>query len=281
VPTAKALARRLLPHPLYRRYRQRKVASLIATYAPREVTHTYGGHTLRVRLADPLGEGWYDHDWDQPAAVTFLRERGVLGPGAKVFDLGAHQAIVALILAREVGEAGRVLAIEAEPHNARVAAANRELNSAENLTVLHAAGAASPGVVSFAEGLNGQIDEHTGAGNVEVPAVTVDGLAREHGTPDLVLIDVEGYEGHVLDGARETLAVGSCSFLVEIHEALVSYGGSAEEIVERFAGFERFVAVEDDEPPTALTGTPPPGRFFLLALAPSRRFMRASAPSPA
>ncbi len=277
--TAKTLARRLLPHPLYRRYRQRKVASLIATYAPREVTHDYGGHTLRVRLADPLGEGWYDHDWEQPAAIAFLRERGVLGPGARVFDLGAHQAILALMLAREVGETGRVLAIEAEPHNARVAAANRELNAAENLTVLHAAGAASAGVISFAEGLNGQIDEHEGAGNVEVPAVTVDGLAREHGTPDLVLIDVEGYEGHVLDGARETLADGSCSFLVEIHEALASYGGSAEEIVERFAGFERFVAVEDDEPLVALAGAPPPGRFFLVALAPGRSTRASASPS--
>ncbi len=281
VSSAKTLARRVLPHPLYRRYRRRKVASLIAGYAPREVTHTYGGGTLRVRLTDPLAEGWYDHDWEQPAAISFLRERRVLSPGASVFDLGAHQAIVALMLAREVGETGRVLAIEAEPHNARVAAVNRELNDAANLTVLHAAGAASAGAISFAEGLNGQIDVATSAGNVDVPAVTIDDLAREHGTPDLVLIDVEGYEGHVLEGARETVAGGSTSFLVEVHEALSSYGGRAEEIVERFAGFERFVAVEDDEPFLALEGTPPPGRFFLVAIPPGGRSTRPGLmPSP-
>ncbi len=266
-PSAKTLARRLVPHPLYRRYRRRKVASLIAGYTPREVTHTYGGHTLRVRLTDPLAEGWYDHNWGELEAVAFLRERGVLRPGARIFDLGAHQGIVALMLAREVGETGRVVAIEAEPHNARLAATNRELNHASNLAVLHAAGAASAGTITFAEGLNGQIDEHTSAGNVEVAAVTIDGLARKHGRPDLVLVDVEGYEGQVLDGARETLAGGSTSFLVEVHEALSSYGGRADEIVELFSGFERFVAIEDDDPFLPLEGAPPPGRFFLIALA--------------
>lgn len=264
---AKTLARRLLPHPLYRRYRRRRVAALIAGYAPRDVTHTYGGHTLRVRLADPLAEGWYDHDWGELEAIAFLRAHGVLRPGATIFDLGAHQGIVALMLAREVGDTGCVVAVEAEPHNARAAAANRALNHAHNLTVLHAAGAASAGTISFAEGLNGQIDERTSTGNVEVPAVTIDGLARQHGTPDLVLVDVEGYEGQVLDGAAATLAGGATSFLVEVHEALAAYGGRAEEIVERFAGCERFVAVEDDEPFVALEGNPPPGRFFLAAIA--------------
>jgi FkbM family methyltransferase len=269
VSTVKTLARRLLPHSLYRRYRRRKVASLIAGYPAREVTHTYGRHRLRVQLADPLAEGWYDHDWEEPKAIAFLRERGVLKEGAGVFDLGAHQAVIALMLAREVGERGRVLAIEAEPHNARMALVNRDLNEAANLTVIPAAGAASPGTISFAEGLNGQIDEHTSSGNVEAQAVTVDELADEHGVPQLVMIDVEGYEGHVLDGARGLLDRGATTFLVEIHEELADYGGSAEEIVDRFAGFERWVAVEDDDPLVALEGPPPAGRFFLIAIPPA------------
>ncbi len=265
-PTVKALARRLLPHSLYRRYRRRKVASIIAAYEPREVEHSYGAHRLRVRLADPLGEGWYDRDWQEPRALAFLRDRGVLRAGARVFDLGAHQAVIALMLARDVGEEGQVVAVEAEPHNARVALANRELNAAENLVVLHAAGAAQPGVLSFAEGLNGQIDEHATAGNVEVPAVTVDGLAREYGAPQLVMIDVEGYEGHVLDGARAVLEAQQSAFLVELHEELSDFGGSAAEILARFDRYDRWVAVEDDDELLALDGTPPPGRFFLVAI---------------
>jgi FkbM family methyltransferase len=263
---AKAIARRLLPHSLYRRYRRRKVAALIAGYAAREVTHTYGAHELRVRLADPLAEGWYDHDWQEPVAIGFLRQRGVLRAGARVFDLGAHQAVIALMLSRDVGEQGQVVAIEAEPHNARIALANRELNGAENLTILHAAGAASAGVLSFAEGLNGQIDEHTATGNVEVPAVTVDDLAREYGTPQLVMVDVEGYEGNVLAGARTVLGNSVTTFLVEVHEELAQFGGSPGEIATLFDGFERYVAINDDEELVAMGEELPSGRFFLIAI---------------
>ncbi len=116
--------------------------------------------------------------------------------------------------------------------------------------------------------MNGQIDEHTSSGNVDVRAVTVDELAEEHGVPQLVMIDVEGYEGHVLDGAVRMLDGRATTFLVEIHEELADYGGSATEIVDRFADFERFVAVEDDDPLLALEGPPPDGRFFLIAIPP-------------
>lgn len=264
----KAVVRRMLPHPIYRRYRQRKVAALIAGYVPHDVTHSYGGHTLRVHLADPLAEGWYDHDWEEPELIAFLRDRGVLVPGARVFDMGAHQAVVAIMLARTAGETGHVLAIEAEPHNARIAAVNCELNNARNVTVIHAAGAAAEGFTSFAEGLTGQVDERTAIGNVTVPTVTVDGLAEKYGTPDVVLIDVEGYEEQVLRGATDTLANGSTSFLVEVHDAptLSAFGASSQAIVEHFPGFDRYLALEDDQPFVALQGPPPSGRFFLAAI---------------
>ncbi len=266
--TLKALARRVLPHSLYRRYRQRKVAGLIAGYEPREVTHTFGGQSMRVHLADPLAEGWYDHDWEEPELMGFLRDRGALGQGALVFDLGAHQAVLAIMLARAVGEDGHVVAVEAEPHNARVAEINCDLNDVDNVTVIHAAGAATEGFTNFAEGLTGQVDERTAAGNVTVPTVTVDGLAREHGRPDVVLIDVEGYEEQVVRGADETLANGSTCFLVEIHDPteLTKFDASAQRIVDRFADFETYIALEDDTPFAALEGTPPARRFFLAAV---------------
>ncbi len=48
--------------------------------------------------------------------------------------------------------------------------------------------------------------------------MTIDGLASRFGLPDVVLIDVEGYESHVLAGAANTLALGATDFLVEIHD---------------------------------------------------------------
>ncbi|MGO9320027.1 MAG: FkbM family methyltransferase [Solirubrobacteraceae bacterium] len=259
-----------MPAPIYRRYRRQRLASLIANYPARDVTRVHGGHTLRIRLADPLAESWYDRD-KTPAGVDFLRERGALAPGANVFDVGAHQGVVALVLAGDVGETGHVVAVEAEPHNARIAEVNRELNAAENLTVIHAAGAASEGSVSFSGSLNGRVEGRNAL--VEVAALTVDGLAREYGTPGLVVIDVEGYEEQVLKGATETLENGSTTFMVEVHGpgALSAFGASADAVVERFSAFDRYVSRNGHEPFMPLDGPPPAGRFFLVAIPADRR----------
>ncbi len=264
---AKRVARAILPTPLYRRYRRRKVASLIANYPARDVTHIHGGHALRIHLADPMAEGWYARDGTTPPGVDFLREQGVLVPGAKVFDIGAHQGIVALVLARDVGESGHVVAVEADPHNARVAETNRRLNDAENFTVIHAAGAATEGgSVSFSESMNGRVD---GPGAlVKVPTLTIDGLASEYGTPDLIVIDVEGYEEQVLKGGAKTLERGSTTFMVEVHDedVLSDYSASADAIADCFLACDRYVSRDEHEPFVPLEGRPPAGRFFLVAI---------------
>ena len=174
------------------------------------------------------------------------------------------------MLADAVGPAGRVLAVEAEPHNARVAERNRALNDARNLEVIHAAGAAAPGSVLFAESLNGHVETGGGRwGKVEVPAVTVDELATRHGSPDIVLVDVEGFEGEVLAGAARTIAERRTTFLVEVHvghgldrpaeEILAFFGSSYRLLVapawgetDRFAAYEAAAETLAD-------------RFFLIA----------------
>ncbi len=116
-----------------------------------------------------------------------LRSHG-LKSGATVFDLGAHQCVVALILSRLVGSTGRVIAVEANAHNVEAARRNRELNLASQLEVVHAAIAEKSGTVLFNCGLNGGVDDGSGQwGRVEVPAVSIDELACQHGMPERAL----------------------------------------------------------------------------------------------
>jgi FkbM family methyltransferase len=266
---AKRVVARTLPRPVYGMYRKRRVARLIASYSPRLVTHTYGGHRLTVALADPLAEGWYDHDWPRLEEIDELVRVGGLRRGATVFDLGAHQAVVALMLAAEVGPSGRIIAVEAQPHNASIARRNVSLNRAANVAVVHAAIADRPGTVSFAEGLNGHVDAATRLGNVEVLALTIDQLAEQHGRPDLVFLDVEGYEGKALEGAEATLRARSTSFFVEVHsDDLVDW--TVAEIMARFAGYSLLVAEATGTGQAArfapFEGTPRGSRFFLVAV---------------
>jgi FkbM family methyltransferase len=249
-------------------YRRHKIARLIDTYTPRTVTHVYGGHRLTVALADPLAEAWYDEDWPRLREIDQLVRVGGLRPQATVFDIGAHQGVVALMLAAEVGPGGRVVAVEAQAHNASTARRNVELNHAANVEVLHAAIAARPGILHFADGLNGHVDTTTRFGNTEVQAVTVDQLAERFGGPDVVFLDVEGYEGKALEGAARTLAARRTSFFVEVHaDRLVE--STPSEIADQFAGYATWVALPgaggEAEGFVPLADPPDAARFFLVA----------------
>ncbi|MGL4551462.1 MAG: FkbM family methyltransferase [Gemmataceae bacterium] len=265
------IARCLVPGWLWTKLRLARQRLTLARYGSRVVSHTYAGFPLRVHLADPLAEGWYDRDWPPMPEVELLK-RYRLKSGALVFDLGAHQGVVALILARTVGPTGAVVAVEANPHNAEQGRRNRDLNHAPQLTIMHAAVADRPGTMTFNQGLNGQMDDGSGAwGTAEVPAVTIDQLADRHGRPDVLFIDVEGYECHALRGAARTLE-GRPDCFVEVHvgEGLERFGGTAADVLGFFPEehYERFVASPDGSAfvPAGDGAGVMAGRFFLVAV---------------
>lgn len=251
--------------------RGRHVRRLIASFQPVIVEHTYGRGRFRVRLADPLALGWYDHDWAELPEISELRHRSLLG-GARVFDIGAHQGIVALMLAREVGPAGRVIAVEANPHNSAAAIANRDLNGLTHVEVVQAAVCNRRGTVVFNEGLDGQLDDGSGAnGRMAVPGITLDGMAEQFGIPNVVMIDVEGAECLVLSEGRRVLRSGA-DFAVEVHVGcgLEKLGGSVAEVLSYFPR-NRFTLMarreaDDHFKPLRDGDSVTDDRFFLLAL---------------
>ena len=266
----KTLLRRAAPRWLWTRLRTWKMRRVLADFRPDTAEHAYAGIRLKVRIADPLAQGWYDHDWGPLPEIDLLRQ-GALAPGARVFDLGAHQGVVALVLARHVGPSGVVVAVEALPHNAGVAEINRDLNGFAQVRVEAAAVSDRPGELEIATGLNGQVRHAaTDIETVRVPAVTIDGLAERHGPPDVLFIDVEGYECHALRGAARTLQSRPDCY-VEVHGGcgLEQAGGSVAEVFRHLPAADyEFDAWTEERPTPAAVGGPadcPPGRFFLVA----------------
>jgi len=155
-----------------------------------------------VSIEDRTGLLWYDCDWQQLRELELLAT-GKLNIGATVFEVGAHQGIVAMMLAKIVGPTGRVIAIEADRRCVEIAQKNLVLNGITNVTLVHAAVAATSGEINFAEGCHVGRDER-GLNTQMVKAVTVNDLSKEFGIPDVLFIDVEGFECQVLHGARET-----------------------------------------------------------------------------
>ena len=271
----KRLIKGILPMKVWSRLRVFRVQYTLAHYRRRRIRHNYGGDELELELIDPMGAGWYDHDWPVLPEIAFLKQHG-LTRGARVFEIGAHQCIVALMLSKAVGPEGTVIAVEANRENCEAGRRNAALNHARNCTVVHAAGAARSGSLYFNQGLNGQVDDGGGEwGRIEVRSVAIDDLAVEYGWPNVLFIDVEGFECTVLEGAQRTLATRPDCF-VEAHVGmgLEKFGGSMERILGLFpSGYQFFVAPPDGEFNPLSESHPEilKSRFFLIAIDPERR----------
>ncbi len=271
--TLKRFLRAVVPGPLRQRIQRRKLDRLVQDYQRRVVEHRYGDINLRIELADPLAAGWYDHDWP-PLPELALLARHQLRLNARVFDLGAHQGIVGLMLAHHVGREGQVILVEPNPHNISLCGRNSELNGVNWTVPLQAAVTDHEGVLPINAGWNGQAFELSDYGGpIEVPCLTVDAITARYGSPQVVFVDVEGYECKVLAGARETFATQPDWFIeVHIGHGLEAAGGSVNQVLSYFpdAEYERFVHSEGDSLPIRLSQAPAHklrDRFFLTVLA--------------
>jgi FkbM family methyltransferase len=238
-----------------------------AAFTPRQVRHTYGGLPLTLSIEDYEARSWYDLDWPALRELKLLAS-GKLRPGATVFEIGAHQGVVAMMLADMVGPTGRVIAVEADPRSAEIARRNVALNGMHNVEVLHAAVAATPGEIQFTEASHVDRGEPGQRGRT-VKAVTVDGMAKEHGVPAVLFIDVEGYECEVLRGAQTVLGTRPDLFIeVHVGRGLESFGGSLGDVLGYLpAASEVYVADPDrgEFVPMASGGNVLESRFFLVA----------------
>lgn len=231
--------------------------------------HRFGGRELCVVISDRVAKEWYDRDLERPSSFDFLLERGLCG-GASVFVLGAHQAVVSMMLARDIGEDGSIVAVEGNRENYAIGIRNLQLNGARNVRLLHAAVGATEGELAFSNAHNGMVEANVSLSAPRIPSVSIDSMTARFGVPDIVMLDIEGYEAHALEGATRTLQ-SKCVWYVEVHgdAQLGRYGRSSADVINYFArDFELFFSPDDISPfgPAGTLGSLPEGRFFIIAL---------------
>jgi len=137
----------------------------------------------------------------QECFLKFLRS------GSIVYDVGAHSGFHSLFCGLITGPTGRVIAFEPDP--VCVESLTRQVAANPHLCISIMPVALSDRVAKLrflsCNG-NGQSRIHP-QGDVSVQATTIDILVGGGviPAPDAIKIDVEGYEGAVLIGAKETL----------------------------------------------------------------------------
>jgi len=136
--------------------------------------------------------------------------RQAVKTGDWVLDVGANIGAHTLFFARQVGEAGRVLAFEPQRVVFQTLCANMALNSITNVWCYpYATGSEAGEIVvpesDYRRAKNfGGLSLGAASKGERVPLVTLDGLRLPR--CDLIKIDVEGMERAVLAGAVETIA---------------------------------------------------------------------------
>jgi FkbM family methyltransferase len=156
----------------------------------------------------------------------FTRIKNCVHEGALVLDIGANLGMYSLMIARWVGGTGKVFAFEPVPATAAKLRKHVELNAlAAQVEVIQAAVGDVEGEVLFSAF---EDDRHghssvasaasAGCPTLTVPVTTVDRFCQSRGLrPSFLKIDVEGYESHVLDGAKRTINCHKPTLLIETH----------------------------------------------------------------
>jgi len=195
-----------------------------------------------------------------------VTHRHTLAPGMTFVDAGANEGLYTVFAARRVGTIGRVWAFEPSAREFARLEQNVELNQLSNVRLFrlaHADRNASEDLLIADPDHAGQNTlggfAHQGVQMLRRERITVrllDNLVEEEGLCrlDVLKIDVEGAEVHLLDGAHSVLRNLRPVVLFEVSErALQLQGGSSDQLWKLFASVDYSIYAFDEK-----TGLPTP-----------------------
>jgi FkbM family methyltransferase len=146
----------------------------------------------------------------------------LLKPGMRVLDVGANIGYYLLMLERAVGPTGEVICFEPFQPNVREFKRNLRQNAFPNARLLEIAVGSEVCTTGLRDGINSGVVEQ-GTGVQDVAVGRLDQLVDE--PVDWIKIDVDGYEGQVLEGATGLLERDRPILFLEFHPHMVGRFG--------------------------------------------------------
>ncbi len=166
-----------------------------------------GGHKLYLDQADSLRlstRGAYE-----PYLVELIQQQ--VKPGDVAVDIGANIGYHTLLLAKLVGEKGKVYAFEPHPENFSLLKKNVEANGYKNVVVEQKAVADQKGKIKLYLGNDERNTEHSIVRNrdtteqyFEVDSVILDDYFKDKSV-DFIKMDIEGAEHYAVLGMQKLL----------------------------------------------------------------------------
>jgi FkbM family methyltransferase len=157
-----------------------------------------------------------------------------------LFDIGASYGVFSFAAAHFGGTA---VAVEPSPMATRLIKLQSHLNGFDkNVRIVQACAGDTEGEVEmlssgvFSDGYFRIAPGRSSRELTKTRAVTIDNLVGEFGPPTHIKIDVEGYEGAVIRGAKRTLTGLAPLLFLELHNEMIrSDGGDPARVLDDLA----------------------------------------------
>jgi len=186
-------------------------------------------HGLLAGMKRKGGLGWLPARFAGPESAEIRFWRTLALDGLTVYDIGAFEGLLSMFFARR---ARQVVAYEPNPENCTRLMENLRLNRLENVVVRKLGlgrevrnlemvwDPSMPGGASLETQVADQL--RRGVPSVRTHTISISTLDRDRGeaglpAPDLIKIDIEGWELEALCGARQTLLASRPALFLEMH----------------------------------------------------------------
>jgi len=182
-------------------------------------------------------------DEGEKKVLSFLAS--LLKNGEVMYDIGANVGTYSVIIAKVVGNNGKIIAFDPETESLVRLKENIKLNDLSNVVVVDKAlGEKTVSGKLYISGTTGNFslvniyDKEAKSETVEI--VNGDDFIKEQNfpVPKAIKIDVEGYEHSVLLGLKKTLTNPECKIICcEVHLGLFPEGVTEQKIIELIKSF--------------------------------------------
>ena len=190
--------------------------------------------------------------------INFLNN--TLSVGMVAIDIGAHIGLLSIIMAKKVGNNGKVISCEPTPSTFKILKETIKINNVKDIVIpLQKAVSQEKGKMSFyvtniqghnSNSLADTSRKHVNEHKIDVDVVTIDNISEIHQlvNVDLIKIDAEGAEYSVLKGAIKTINKNHPKIILALHPTSINdFGDTLSEIWDFIIKYDYKVIYNHDE----------------------------------